>query len=545
MIQCGIDAAADLEVTILDHIDPVRRDPAFVERIGPIAAGDDHGVERTVLVGGLHDVGAMEETAVVLLAGRSHGMPPEARQLRQLPVRDVGARHVRSPDIASRVTDIQPVVQAIPVAVQNGQGRGDAVHQIGVHEGAVLGSAAAHCFPDQLAGLGVDDIERIAFRVVGADAAAIVLIEVVAAAEGDGRLLAGAGVDLDYARVRERIAQFGKVAVFLDLPQKLWPLGIADVQRIVCAAATAQAEEQPGVLTGLDRAVGIGIVHPGHRRTIDHVRVFHFIHHGLRHEPPGFFAALLAADGRVAQKAHIAVVGGHRDVNCRIARGVAVSGAVVQGQRPRVQGIGHDPAPLVGGVAVAIEVVEVHTAGIGDEFFSLAGVDCLQRGLQRVGRSIVGVEVLQPAAVIKVKLSAAICIALARKAGWIGGHFLSGAAAGHAAAVAAGDFTYVRVRWRQGGGIRPVGQRIEAEPSVGANRRVAVCIHEGRAAGIEPGHSKLLDITGPEGPGLGVCLEQCQIDVVHDFRPVEHIHRHRRGDEGGAHAQDLTEDIVQ
>ncbi len=77
MTDARVDTGARHDVAVLDHIEVVVRDAAEVERIRTVAGADQHGVEQACRVSRLHDVGPVEEAAIVSLTHRARCMAPQ------------------------------------------------------------------------------------------------------------------------------------------------------------------------------------------------------------------------------------------------------------------------------------------------------------------------------------------------------------------------------------------------------------------------------------------------------------------------------------
>ncbi len=123
----------------------------------------------------------------------------------------------------------------------------------------------SYCFPYQLAGLCIDHVDRLAFRVVGAYTGAQILVRVIAATENEHRLRTAADIDQTDPGGRKRQAKLGKVAGFVDGPQQFGLRRIADIQGIVGLATAPQANIQVDLIARVDRAVVILILVVGDR----------------------------------------------------------------------------------------------------------------------------------------------------------------------------------------------------------------------------------------------------------------------------------------
>ena len=242
-------------------------------------------------------------------------------------------------------------------------------------------ACAASRFPDQAARNGVYHVQRVALAVVGADAAALVLVGIVAAREHDRGPRAAGRLDEPYTGIRERVAEFGEVAAFLDRPHQSRCFRIGNVERVIglAAAPHADVKENPVTLVGDDVAIVVLVPDECDRRTVQRVRVLHarpvraqdFLrrHRLARHEGPDFLAGIGTARARVADHAQHAVVRRHRDIDRRVVRlAESADCAVVDRQRPRVQRITEYPFPRFIRFVVAIEVIDVETARVGDQF---------------------------------------------------------------------------------------------------------------------------------------------------------------------------------
>ena len=216
-----------------------------------------------------------------------------------------------------------------------------------------------------------------------------------------------------------------------------------------------------------------------------------------------------------------------------------------------MQRVGHDPRTRLGENSVIVQIVDViaarvhgHPGNLGDH------VGERDRELE-VGRQVVDdvdvhIHGLEYAAHL-VKDLARTDIAI-EQADLPAGHaryFLPGSAACNRAAVAQGKLVFIRIGWRQRVGVGPEGQRIEADSSIGGDRRLIQRIGEKNVTGTigESGQPEFFEIAGPVWPPKGIGLEQGQEHVIHDLRPVKHVDRNRRRNQGGTDAQNLTEDI--
>ena len=162
--------------------------------------------------------------------------------------------------------------------------------------------------------------------------------------------------------------------------------------------------EVPVTVTRDNRPVEIDILHKCDRRSVDRVRVLHagavrsqhlLRGHGrARHERPDFLATLGTAAFGVANHAQHAVVRGHSQIDRGIA-GITVTRnrAVVERQRAGMQRVTEYPFARIIRVQITIQIVDVETARIGNQLFSLSIGGDLKVGPQRGRRCARDIEI--------------------------------------------------------------------------------------------------------------------------------------------------------
>ena len=162
---------------------------------------------------------------------------------------------VEAPHLAAHVAGVHSIGEAVAVDVDDADtGWNRVVHRSpGSVEAFVPAGAAA--VPQQGAGLGVDDVDRVADgvgRQVGA-----ILVRFVAAAHHDRQMLDAVDVDFGGRRGRPSLANPSQ-RPSVDAPLHRRRVRLTDVERVIEVTAAAHAEEQIDLLIGLDDAVVVG-----------------------------------------------------------------------------------------------------------------------------------------------------------------------------------------------------------------------------------------------------------------------------------------------